>query len=200
MDLVSFFLSQHAAVHAQEVSGRAFPAQRVFSEPSDVQMRLRPGGGLNSLVWLLWHTARTEDAAVNLIVAGAEQVLDDEWVRRMNVPWRIIGTGMREDEVAELSARADIAAVRAYRSTVGIRTRQIVQSLPAGAWDTVVGAVDVKRAAAAGALRDWGEGRPYPWVGWSRADQLASSALRHNAAHIGEAVTIASLAGFDLSP
>lgn len=33
-----------------------------------------PAAGLNWLVWLLWHTARTEDVAVNLIVAGAEQV------------------------------------------------------------------------------------------------------------------------------
>jgi hypothetical protein len=200
MDLVSFFLSQHAAVHAQDVSGRGFAAQRVFSEPSDVQMRLRPGNGLNSLVWLLWHTARTEDVAVNVIVAGTNQVLDDEWMRRMNVPWRIIGTGMREDEVAELTARADVAAVRAYRSAVGIRTRQVVRALRADAWDAVVGQADVARAAAAGALRDWVEGRPYPWVGWTRADQLASSALRHNAAHLGEAVTIGSLAGFGLSP
>jgi hypothetical protein len=30
------------------------------------------------------------------------------------------------------------------------------------------------------------------------ADQIASSALRHNAAHIGEAVTIRSLAGLAL--
>jgi len=200
MDLVSFFLSQHAAVHAQDVSGRAFAAQRVFSEPSDVQMRLRPGNGLNSLVWLLWHTARTEDVAVNVIVAGTDQLLDDEWMRRMNVPWRIIGTGMREDEVAELTARADVAAVRAYRSAVGIRTRQVVRALRADAWDAVVDHADVERAAAAGALRDWVEGRPYPWVGWTRADQLASSALRHNAAHLGEAVTIGSLAGFSLSP
>lgn len=199
MDLVSFFLSQHAAVHAQDVSGRAFAAQRVFSAPSDVQMRLRPGSGLNSLVWLLWHTARTEDVAVNLIVAGTDQVLDDEWIHRMNVPWRIIGTGMSEDEVAELTVRADVAAVRAYRSAVGIRTRQVVQALRPDAWDALVGQADVARAAAAGALRDWIEGQPYPWVGWSRADQLASSALRHNAAHVGEAVTIGSLAGFNLS-
>ena len=56
--------------------------------------------------------ARTEDAAVNPVVAGRDQVLDDEWMRRMNVPWRIIGTGMTDDEVTEMTARADIASVR----------------------------------------------------------------------------------------
>jgi hypothetical protein len=30
--------------------------------------------------------ARTEDAAVNLVVAGRGQVLDEAWMQRMNVP------------------------------------------------------------------------------------------------------------------
>jgi hypothetical protein len=112
-------------------------------------------------------------------------------------PWRIIGTGMTDDEVTEMTARADLAAVRAYRSAVGIRTREIVQTLRSDAWDEIVGDEDIKRAAAT-VFRDWVEGKTYPWLGWSRADQLASSALPHNAAHLGEAVTIRGLAGFGL--
>jgi hypothetical protein len=198
VDLVAFFLSQHAAVHALEVSGRAFPAQLAFDDLSADQMRIRPGEGLNSLVWLLWHMARTEDVAINVVVAGSDQVLDVEWTHRMNVPWRIIGTGMTDSEVGELTARADVPSVLAYRSAVGIRTRQVVQALRAGAWDEPVAEDDIKRAAAAGAFREWDTGLPHPWLGWSRADQIASSALRHNAAHIGEAVTIRSLAGLAL--
>jgi len=199
MDLLTFFLGQHAAVHACDVSGHVFAAQRVFGELSDDQMRMRPGPGLNSLVWILWHMARTEDAAVNAVVAGLDQVLDEEWVRRMNVPWRIIGTGMTGDEVTDVTARADVAAVRAYRSAVGLRTRAVVQALRPDAWDEIVGDEDIKRAAVAGAFRDWVEGEEYPWRGWTRANQLASSALRHNWAHIGEAVTIRGLAGFGLA-
>jgi hypothetical protein len=195
VELVTFFLRQHAAVHANDVSGHVFPGQRIFGELSDDQMRIRPGKGLNSLVWLLWHMARTEDAAVNPVVAGRDQVLDDEWMRRMNVPWRIIGTGMTDDEVTEMTVRADIAAVRAYRSAVGLRTREVVRALRPEVWDEVIGGEDIKRAAVAGAFRDWVEGAKYPWLGWTRGDQLASSALRHNAAHIGEAVTIRGLAG-----
>src|SRR5688500_20058759 len=118
-------------------------------------MRTRPGTGLNSLVWLLWHMARTEDAAVNPVVAGRDQVLDDEWMRRMNVPWRIIGTGMTDAEVTEMTARADIASVRAYRSAVGLRTREVVRALPAEAWDEVVGMNEFVRGARAGACLDW---------------------------------------------
>src|SRR5262249_11835725 len=188
-------------------------------------MRLRPSEGLNSLVWLLWHMARTEDVAINVIVAGSDQVLDAEWARRMNPPWRIIGTGMTDSEVGELTARADVPSVRAYRSAVGIRTRhvvqaprpgpggqpvaggggrpraaspvvrphrpavgtrtrQVVEALRPGGGDEPVAEDDIGRAAAAGAFRDWDAGQSHPWLGWSRADQIASSALRHNAVHI----------------
>jgi hypothetical protein len=198
MDLVTFFLRQHAATHARDVSGDVFSAERIFAELTDDQMRVRPGSGLNSLVWLLWHMARTEDAAVNPVVAGRDQVHDDAWMRRMNVPWRIIGTGMTADEVAEMTARVDVASVRAYRSAVGRRTREVVGALRPEAWEEIIGAEDIKRAGAAGAFRDWTEGATYPWLGWTRGDQLASSALRHNAAHLGEAVTIRGLAGFAL--
>ncbi len=194
MDLVAFFLTQHAAVHARDVGGRPSLVERVF-ELDDDQMRGRPGPGLNSLVWLLWHMARTEDAAVNPVVAAQEQVLDDAWMRRMNVPWRIIGTGMTDAEVGDMTARADVAAVRAYRSAVGRRTREVVAALRAEAWDEAIAVEDIRRGAAAGAFRDWVDGASYPWLGWTRAEQLASSALRHSAAHIGEAVTIRGLAG-----
>ena len=116
----------------------------------------------------------------------------------MKVPWRIIGTGMTDDEVGEMTARADVAAVRAYRSAVGLRTREVVSALCAAAWKEIIGVEDIRRGAAAGAFRDWVEGASYPWLGWTSAEQLASSALRHNAAHTGEAVTIRSLAGLGL--
>src|SRR5262249_38784873 len=162
-----------AAVHAREVSGRAFPAQVVFDELSDDQMRLRPSEGLNSLVWLLWHMARTEDVAINLVVAGSDQVLDAEWARRMNVPWRIIATGMTRGGGGVLPARAAVSSVRAYRSAVGIRTRRVVRARRADAGDEPVAADDIRRAATAGAFRDWDAAQSHPWLGWSRADQIA---------------------------
>lgn len=70
MDLVRFFLGQHAATHAGDVSGRAGRFDRLLGDLSDDQLRVRPGPELNSVVWLLWHMARTEDVAVNLVVAG----------------------------------------------------------------------------------------------------------------------------------
>lgn len=73
------------------------------------------------------------------------------------------------------------------------------QSRGGRAWDEILGLADTTRAHAAGAFGpndDWvdGVGHP-PWQGLARGDQLGSTALRHNAGHIGEAVTIRGLLG-----
>jgi hypothetical protein len=202
MDLLSFFLGQHAAVHAADVGGRIQLFDRIFGELSDEQLRVRPAQGLNSLVWLLWHMARTEDVAVNLVVVAGRQVLDEAWARRLSPGRRDIGTGMTEDEVADFTVRADVAAVRAYRSAVGRRTREVVGALSAATWDEPVGAADLMRANAEGGFRVDCSGLiaagRHPWQANTRGEQLGSSAVRHNAGHVGEATTIRSLAGFPL--
>ncbi len=202
MDTLSFFLVQHGQLHSLDVATGASYADRVFAGLTDDQMRARPGNGLNSLIWLLWHMARTEDVAVNIVVSDGRQVLDDDWTRRMNVPWRTIGTGMTDADVGDLTARADVDAVRAYRAAVGRRTQDVVRALRPEEWNEIVGFTDTARAASAGAFAPntaWVHGVGYkPWQGHSRAAQLAGSAIRHNAMHLGEAVTVRSLAGFAL--
>jgi hypothetical protein len=202
MELVRFFLGCHSATHASDVNdGRTPGADRWLGGLSDEQMRIRPARGMNSIAWLLWHMARTEDVAVNLVVAARSQVFDDGWARRMNIPYIDMGSGMTEDDVGVLTERADIDAVRAYRSAVGKRTRDVVLALRREAWDEVLGVEDTARAAAAGAFgpNEWIDGVGHrPWQGHTRGDQLGGTAIRHNAGHIGEAVTIRSLAGFGL--
>jgi hypothetical protein len=203
MDLTRFFSGLHAATHAGDVyDGHTPGSDRVFGGLADEQMRARPGPGLNSLVWLLWHMARTEDVAVNLVVAGQPQVFDDAWARRMSIARPDMGTGMAADEVAALTEQADVGAVRAYRAAVGRRTRQIVRALPAETWDQILGLEDTARAAATGAFGpgdDWVDGVGHrPWQGHTRGEQLGNTAIRHNAHHIGEAVTVRGLAGFGL--
>src|SRR5438093_1258999 len=165
-------------------------------------MRIRPGNTRNSIVWLLWPMARTEDVAVNLVVAADPQVFDDDWARRMNIPRRDMGTGMSDAEVGELTARADVAAVRAYHSAVGKRTCDVVRGLRPETWDEILSLTDTTRAAIVGAFGpndDWIDGVGHrPWQGRARGDQLGATAVRHNSVHIGEAITIRSLAGFAL--
>jgi DinB superfamily len=199
MDAVSFFLLQHASVHSSEVAGAPSYFDRVLGGLTEADLRARPAAGVNSILWLLWHMARVEDASVNVVVAHRPQVLDDDWVRRLGVPWRHIGTGMTDDEVSEFSRRADVEAVRAYRDAVGRHTREVVRALQPEAWGEPVTDADTARAAGAGAFAPgsgWVDGVGYrAWQDQSRAARLSGAALRHNAMHTGEAVTIRGLAG-----
>lgn len=195
MDTLAFFLAQHARLHAADVAEERSLAERVFGGLTDEQLRLRPGKGFNSLAWLLWHTARTEDVGVNVVVANRRQVFDEGWAERLKVPRRDIGTGMADDEVAELSARIDVGAVKTYRSAVGRRTREVAAALPAAAWEEIVGPADIDRAVAQGAFGPAASWVAQAWQGQSRAMRLGATTITHNAMHLGEAVTIRSQAG-----
>ena len=50
MDAVSFFLVQHASVHASEVGGAPSYFDRALGSLSEADMRARPTTGLNSIV------------------------------------------------------------------------------------------------------------------------------------------------------
>jgi len=183
MDTVSFFRLQHGRVHSSSVSSVPSIADQVFGGLTDEQMRARPGPGLNSLVWLLWHMARVEDIGVNLVVTDGHPVLDDGWASRLRVMRSDVGNGMSDGELTEFSARVDVTAVRAYRDAVGLRTRDVVAALPTTQWAEPITAIDAARVPT------WFkvfEAQP-------RALELATSAITHNAMHLGEAVTVRSL-------
>ena len=189
MNAADFFLAQHGRLHAAGVGDPASMWERVFGGVSDEQMRARPAG-LNSLAWLLWHTARTEDVVVNLVVSAGHQVFDAAWAKRLGVGRRDIGTGMTDAEVTDFSRRLDLNAARAYRNAVGRRTREVVAGLRVGAWDEIIAPLDVNRAVAADAFGPHAGWVEKLWQGVSRANRLGATALAHNAMHLGEAVVI----------
>src|SRR5919199_2488321 len=130
MQISTWFLAEHARVHSAAIGplhdwhvAPGFSIQReedtICDGLSDAQLRQMPGG-LNSIAWLLWHLARCEDVGVNLMLRGRSEVLDDEqWLPRLQVETRHIGTGASEDEVRQFSACVDVGMLRAYRAALG---------------------------------------------------------------------------------
>src|SRR6058998_1612102 len=97
---------------------------------SEDQVRRRPDPRVNTIAWLLWHAARIEDVGVNGFVADRPQVLDDEeWLGRMKLVRRDVGTGMDDSEVDELSLTIDLNALRGYWDAVTRRTLAVVETL-----------------------------------------------------------------------
>jgi hypothetical protein len=143
MDAIEFFVLHHERLHMQ--------VERDFLQGlSDEQMRLRPHG-FNSIAWLVWHIARYEDI-LNLLLVGRPQVLDEEdWLSRLNLSMGDVGTGMGDDEVSDLSARLDLAALRDYYAAVGRRTVEVVRPLRPEALDEIP---DLHRLRAEGVVRE----------------------------------------------
>ena len=196
MTMARMFLDQHAFLHSADITnGRSF-VDGTFAGLTDAQMRVRPGKGVNSIAWLLWHMARTEDVNVNLVIVDGRQVFDDAWARRLNVSRADIGTGMTEDEVGDLTESLNITGARAYRNAVGRRTREVVGSLGDSVLDEIVSPADVARASAAGAIGARAEWLLDFWQNQSRATRLMTAGITHNARHLGEAQTLRSFAGF----
>lgn len=184
VNAIDFFVLHYGRLHMQ--------VERDFLHGlSDEQMRLRPSG-LNSIAWLVWHMARYEDI-LNLLLVGRPQVLDEEhWLPRLNLSVRDVGTGMGDDEVSDLSARLDLAALRDYYIAVGRRTVDVVRSLRPEALDE---RPDLERLRAEGVFRESAvrliAERERETKGW----WLGQLGIAHSQSHRGQATVIRLLQG-----
>jgi len=190
MDAIDFVLLRYEDIH-----GRGF--WELPDRLTERQLRRRPQPGVNTVAWLLWHTARIEDVGVNRFVADRPQVLDGGWLERLAVGRRDVGTGMSDAEVDDLSERVDLAALRGYCAAVGARTLEVLESLRGAPLEAAVPVERVKAvsfgegAVAAGAdwlAEFWGAGRSRAWF-------LAQTPLLHVYGHYFEARGTAGLWG-----
>lgn len=189
MDALDFFLLRYDETH------RALVKDLLASVPA-AELRGRAHPGLNTVAWLVWHSARIEDVGVNRFVVDRPQVLED-WGPRLGVGRRDVGTGMTDAEVDVLSDAVDLAAVRGYWDAVTERTTAVVSGLRGTDIDTVIDPVRVRSVCA-------GEGVVAPGAEWltefwakdrKRSWLLAQMALLHPYAHYYEARVATGLWG-----
>jgi hypothetical protein len=169
----------------------------LFAGISDAQARARPHG-VNSIVWLVWHFTRIEDAVVSRLVADRPQVLEEgDWNRQMGLARRDVGSGMSGMDVDGLSARIEAAALRGYRRAVTARTKAVVATLPSAAWDEPVVPERVHREVAAhGLLIDAGRDVAEFWAaGRTRGWCLLQVGLLHPYGHCFDGLVTRGLLG-----
>jgi hypothetical protein len=193
VDVLQLLSLQYAAMKTPTSSR----VDRWTRDLSDVHWRSRPHG-VNSIAWLVWHMARTEDLVVNRFVMDSRQVLDEQrWPARLGVARRDIGTGMTEAEVDDLSRRVDISAVRGYWTAVAERTVGVLGHLRPREVDEIPAQERVHGACA-------GEGGLTPeaagveeavFTGRSRGWLLADYAVLHNYEHWSDISIVRGLLG-----
>ena len=190
MDAIGFFLTRYGDLHGGLVEG-------LLAKLPEAQLRARPHPGVNTIAWLVWHSARIEDLAVNRFLSDHRQVLDEGWLERLAVPRRDVGTGMTDAEVDGLSAGIDLQALKGYWDAVGARTLEVVEALRASDLEALVPGERVRDAVRAdSAVAPGVEWLTEFWAGGrTRAWMLAQTALLHPYGHYYEARVAAGLWG-----
>src|SRR5262245_32153976 len=193
MDAVQFFLRRYAPVH------RAV-TERLLTELDEAQIRRRPVESVNSVAWIVWHTARGEDIGVSRFVAQRPQLFFEEaWGQRLNVPEPDLGTGMTAAEVADVSARVDLAALRAYWEALERRTRAIVEGLRPEDLDVVNAPAYIQDVVEKDhvfrASGEWAEGFWMEHPDRSKGYFLGYLGLTHIWVHLSEAMVTRTLMG-----
>ena len=196
MDVRESLLAQHALLHsASTVDDQMFSYEdRLFEDLDETQLRASPDG-LNSIVWTIWHHTRYEDLVVNRLLRRQPEMFDDGWAGPLGIDHRQAGTGFGDDEVAELSGRIDIKALREYRAAVGRATREWLGAIRAEVLDE---RPDVEQAIAddaqtLGVRAAW---VAEFWEGKTAHELLLVPVLGHGFIHFGEvSVTRSRLGG-----
>ncbi len=190
---IRLFLRQHAVLHSAKMA-QSEPwsyEDEILDDMTAEEMRRFPERCEHSVAWCIWHIARIEDVAMNLLVAGSPQVLHlDNWLERMKLSAVDTGNALNKARMAELCAAVDIEALRSYRIAVGRRTRQIVQHLGPKELKQKVDPDRVRQVMDEGAVVEAARAIVDYWGRRSIAGLLLMPATRHNLVHLNEAARL----------
>jgi hypothetical protein len=195
---MEMFFNQHAMLHSalvvkdEPVAAPAWSFEdEVLDDMVEEGMRLIPRSREHSVAWCIWHIARIEDVAMNILVAGESQILnEDDWLNRMAITIRHTGNAMDRGDVVELSDKINIEALRQYRVAVGRRTREIVRTHTPAMLKKKVEPSRIQRVMDEGALVEAARGIVDYWSRRDIAGLLLMPATRHNLVHLNEALDL----------
>ncbi len=179
MDLKRWITGEYGGIRTVFNMGvlNAVPKEKLAEKPSP---------GANSIAWLVWHLARTEDVAINSVVRGIPQVLTrDDWPARLGISRTEMGTGFSDDEVADFSSAVNIDELLAYWQAVGHETEAWLRDVEAPALDEVpdVAARLAQAPAFVSPAASWVTGL---WANKPASFFLGWVTIGHAYLHIGE--------------
>lgn len=185
---LELFRAQHAAFHSAAVAdppGWSFE-DAVLAGMPQAHWGIIPPGQEHTIAWLLWHMARCEDATMNLLVAGSDQVLDEGWLSQLGVSITDTGNCMTREEILIFSQCVNPQALLAYRLAVGQRTQHIAADLQPGDLHLKVDLRRMERIWGEGVVLEGSRGIADYWSRRDVAGLLFMPAGRHLLTHLDE--------------
>jgi hypothetical protein len=190
---IEIFLVVHAMVHALEVSRAevySFDAE-VWDDLPEQAARCIPHGCDHSIAWMIWHIARIEDMTVNVLAAREAQVFFTEnWGSRLNLDQHDTGNTLTPASIADLSTAVDLSELRAYRTAVGLRTRQVITQLSVSHLQQKVETSRLEMLLQDGSVLADAAGLLDYWGSKTVAGLLLMPPTRHNFVHLNEAARL----------
>lgn len=190
MELAKVLLQRYPSV-------RGYIKGSIYQILPELDIRKRPAG-MNSIVWNIWHMARTEDVGINRLVTDGQQVFDQsDWMQKLNIDFRHFGTGMSKEEVDSLSENINLEALKNYHDAVEEQTRKVFAQLSTIDLEDEPNEYHIYNVLI-------NEGVLHPNALWvekvyrnkSRAWFLTHLGLTHNFEHLGQILTIRKLLGY----
>ena len=145
-----------------------------------------------TIAWNIWHVTRIEDIASNILINDSEQILNGEWLARMNTAVRDTGNAMTDDEIISLSRSLDIDELKNYRDAVGANTAGLLRRLAPADLKRKVNPASVARILAEGGVT---EHKDSIWLldFWGRkniAGILLMPITRHQIGHLSDSMRL----------
>jgi len=125
------FLLMHKMVHFSEMSyckNRTI-LDEIWKDLSPKDFSIMPSAKDVTIAWNIWHITRIEDLTGNILINNSHQILNDDWLQRLNIQIKDTGNSMTDEEIISLSKSLNIDELRNYRNKVGRQTENILQQL-----------------------------------------------------------------------
>ena len=123
----------------EDLFGRIGPAAtRAVDGLDDDALTARLDPGANTIAWLAWHLARSQDAQVAAAVGREPVWTRDGWARRLDLPFDddATGYGQTPDDVARVRASGDL--LLGYLHAVQVESHDVLAALTDADLDRVV--------------------------------------------------------------
>ena len=121
----------HSAVHTSKINGKHHVSymDEIMEGLPEKAIRVMPTIKDVTIAWNIWHITRIEDITANILITNSKQVLNNEWLSKLNTDVKDTGNAMTPEEIVSFSNELNISELISYRNSVGIRTRRIIENL-----------------------------------------------------------------------
>lgn len=193
---IDLFFHQHSVLHSSKISDTSLITleDELMKDITEKTLRKYPvvaPDTKNSIVWHIWHITRIEDMTMNCLIAGNDQLFySGGWYHHLNTEYKHSGNGMTENEVESFSSDIDVPNLLKYRSEVGRRTREIIDSLQPGDFKRKIESRRIKKLEDQEAVKKEATWLLEYWGKKSVAGLILMPVTRHNYLHLNKSIRI----------